>query len=89
MGCVPIEIKMTHFGVASVNRALVSLKEKSYISWIAGGKGKKGEANSNKYTFPLSTPPSQSETPTVSERDPHRLRARRRPSQSETLSVSE
>lgn len=25
---------MTHFGVSSVNRALVSLKDKHYISWI-------------------------------------------------------
>ena len=76
--------EMTHFGRASVIRALSSLKDKNYISWIAGGKGKKGEANSNKYTFFLSTPPSQSETPTVSERDGDRLRVRPSPSQSET-----
>ena len=54
---------MTHFGVASVNRALVSLKEKNYISWISGRNSKKGGAVSNKYTLYLSGTPSQSDIP--------------------------
>ena len=59
--------EMTHFGASSVCRALISLKEKNYVSWIPGGKGKKGEANSNKYTLYLSGTPSHSDTPTLSE----------------------
>ena len=59
---------MTHFGRASVNRALASLREKNRISWIPGGKGKKGEANSNKYTLYLSDTSSHGDTPPVSER---------------------
>jgi len=55
--------EMTHFGVASVNRALVSLKEKNYISWISGRNSKKGGAVSNKYTLYLSGTPSQSDIP--------------------------
>ena len=58
--------EMTHFGVASVNRALVSLKEKNYISWISGRNSKKGGAVSNKYTLYLSGTPSHCDTPTVS-----------------------
>ena len=52
----------------SVRRALDTLKEKNYISWISGGKGKRNESNSNKYTLYLSAIPSHSDTPTVSER---------------------
>jgi hypothetical protein len=55
--------EMTHFGVASVIRALVSLKEKNYISWISGRNSKKGGAVSNKYTLYLSGTPSQSDIP--------------------------
>ncbi len=60
---------MTHFGVSSVNRALVSLKDKHYISWISGGKGKKDEANSNKYTLYLSAATSRCDTHTIPERE--------------------
>ena len=60
--------EMTHFGESSVRRALDALKEKNYISWISGGKGKRNESNSNKYTLYLSAIPSHSDTPTVSER---------------------
>ena len=45
-----------------------SLREKNRISWIPGGKGKKGEANSNKYTLYLSDTSSHGDTPPVSER---------------------
>lgn len=75
---------MTHFGRASVNRALVSLKGKHYISWVSGGKGKNDEANSNKYTLYLSATTSHSDTPTVSERDGDRLTVIHPLSQSET-----
>ena len=60
---------MTHFGLSSVNRALVSLKDKNYISWISGGKGNKRESNSNKYTLYLSAAPSHSDMHTLSERE--------------------
>ena len=60
---------MTHFGVSSVNHALVSLKDKHYISWISGGKGKKDEANSNKYTLYLSAATSRCDAHTISERE--------------------
>jgi len=43
--------EMTHFGKSSVRRALDTLKEKNYISWISGGKGKRNESDSNKYTL--------------------------------------
>ena len=74
---------MTHFGRASVNRALASLREKNRISWIPGGKGKKGETN--KYTLYLAVTPSRSDTHTLSEREGDPLGARGRPSQSESL----
>jgi len=61
--------EMTHFGRASVNRALISLRDKNRISWISGGKGKRNEPNSNKYTLYLSDMVSHGDTPTVSERD--------------------
>ena len=38
--------EMTHFGESSVRRALDMLKEKNYISWISGGKGKRNESDS-------------------------------------------
>lgn len=60
--------EMTHFGESSVRRALDALKEKNYISWISGGKGKRNESNSNKYTLYLSGQPSHSDTLTLSER---------------------
>ena len=60
--------EMTHFGKASVRRALGALKDKNYISWISGGKGKRNASDSNKYTLYLSAIPSHSDTPTVSER---------------------
>jgi hypothetical protein len=60
--------EMTHFGKSSVRRALDTLKEKNYISWISGGKGKRNESNSNKYTLYLSDQPSHSDTLTLSER---------------------
>ena len=60
--------EMTHFGESSVRRALDALKEKNYISWISGGKGKRNESNSNKYTLYLSDQPSHSDTLTLSER---------------------
>ena len=59
---------MMHFGESSVRRALDTLKEKNYISWISGGKGKRNESNSNKYTLYLSGQPSHSDTLTISER---------------------
>lgn len=75
---------MTHFGRSSVNRALDKLKEKHYITWISGGKGKKAEANSNKYTLYLPVTTSHSDTPPVSERDGDRLTVIHPLSQSET-----
>ena len=75
---------MTHFGRASVNRALVSLKDKHYISWVSGGKGKKDEANSNKYTLYLAAATSRCDTHTVSEREGDCLTVIHSPSQSET-----
>ena len=62
-----------------------SLREKNRISWIPGGKGKKGETNSNKYTLYLAVTPSRSDTHTLSEREGDPLRARGTPSQSESL----
>ena len=76
---------MTHFGRETVYRALNDLKDKlHYITWISGGKGKKAEANSNKYTLYLPVATSHSETPPVSERDGDRLTVRHPLSQSET-----
>ena len=57
--------EMTHFGKASVRRALDALKEKNYISWISGGKGKRNESDSNKYTLYLSEVPARSDPPQV------------------------
>ena len=74
---------MIHFGASSVCRALISLKEKNYVSWVPGGKGKKGEANSNKYTLYLSGTPSRCDTPTLSEREGDPLTVRTSPSHSE------
>jgi hypothetical protein len=59
---------MTHFGKASVRRALGALKDKNYISWISGGKGKRNESDSNKYTLYLSAVPARSDPPTGPER---------------------
>ena len=60
--------EMTHFGKSSVKRALGTLKDKNYISWISGGKGNGKESDSNKYTLYLSAIPAHRDTPTVSER---------------------
>jgi len=81
--------EMTHFGKASVNRALVSLRDKNRISWVSGGKGKKSESNSNKYTLYLSATVSHSDTPTISERDREYLTVRHSLSHSETQKIIE
>ena len=53
-------------------------------SWVSGGKGKKDEANSNKYTLYLAAATSRCDTHTISEREGDCLTVIHSPSQSET-----